>query len=122
MQQDFQGVRNGERWNSSASSTCSDAGTYYVGSARGDWNALERRVNEHNAGTYEGYTKSRRPVELVYHEEFQRITDAIAAERRLKGWSRAKKEALIKGDWTLISVLARNYTEYRRTNAKRPKR
>jgi putative endonuclease len=100
---------------------CRD-GTYYVGSARGDWNALERRVNEHNAGTYEGYTKSRRPVELVYHEEFQRITDAIAAERRLKGWSRAKKEALIKGDWTLISVLARNYTEYRRTNAKRPKR
>jgi putative endonuclease len=97
---------------------CND-GSYYVGSARGDWNALERRVNEHNAGTYEGYTKSRRPVELVYHEEFQRITDAIAAERQLKGWSRAKKEALIKGDWKLISELARNHTEHLRAGRKK---
>ena len=100
---------------------CKDR-SYYVGSARGDWNALERRLNEHNAGVYEGYTKSRRPVELVYHQEFQRITDAIAAERQLKGWSRAKKEALIRGDWKLISDLARTYTGHPRTRAKKPKR
>ncbi|MGE0118641.1 MAG: GIY-YIG nuclease family protein [Dongiaceae bacterium] len=90
---------------------CRD-GSYYVGSARGDWSASERRVSEHNAGAYGGYTKSRRPVELVFQQEFQRITDAIAAERQIKGWSRAKKEALVRGDWDLISRLARNYTEH----------
>ena len=68
---------------------CSD-GRYYVGSTRA---GLERRVSEHNAGTYGGFTKSRRPIELVYSQEFDRVTDAIAAERQLKGWSRAKKEA-----------------------------
>jgi putative endonuclease len=94
----------------------------YVGSARGDWSALERRLNEHNAGVHEGYTKSRRPLALVYHQEFQRVTDAIAAERQIKGWSRAKKEALIRCDWTLISDPARNYTEHPRTNAKKPRR
>jgi putative endonuclease len=98
---------------------CRD-GRYYVGSARGDWDALERRVNEHNAGLYEGYTKSRRPMELVYHQEFQRVTDAVAAERQLKGWRRAKKEALIRGDRKLISDLARNHTEYPRS--KKPRR
>ena len=92
---------------------CRD-GSYYVGSARGDWNALERRVNEHNAGSFDGYTRSRRPVELVFHQEFQRITDAIAAERQMKGWSRAKKEALIQGDWELVSQLARNYAKHPR--------
>ena len=86
---------------------CNDS-SYYVGSARGNWDALNRRVGEHNAGTYDGYTKLRRPVELVFHREFERITDAIAAERQLKGWGRAKKEALIRGDWTLISQLARS--------------
>ncbi len=92
---------------------CRD-GKYYVGSARGDWGALERRVSEHNAGIYCGFTKSRRPVELVWHQEFQQVTDAIAVERQLKGWSRAKKEALIGGDWALVSQLARNYAESRR--------
>ncbi|HUL07942.1 MAG TPA: GIY-YIG nuclease family protein [Candidatus Acidoferrum sp.] len=92
---------------------CRD-GSYYVGSARGDWNALERRVNEHNAGTYGGYTSSRRPLELVFNQEFQRITDAIAAERQIKGWSRAKKEALIRGDWAAVSQLARNHTQHPR--------
>ena len=69
---------------------CRD-GRYYVGSTRA---SLERRIGEHNAGSFGGFTKSRRPVELVYSQEFDRVTDAIAAERQLKGWSRAKKEAL----------------------------
>ncbi len=81
---------------------CSD-GHYYVGSARG---SLERRVSEHNAGTYGGYTSTRRPVTLIYSEYFERITDAIAAERKLKGWSRAKKEALIEGDFERLRGLA----------------
>ena len=87
---------------------CRD-GRYYVGSTRG---SLEQRVGEHNAGVYGGFTKSRRPVELVYSQYFDRITDAIAAERQLKGWSRAKNEALIKDDFDLLVQLARNRTEF----------
>ena len=82
---------------------CAD-GSYYVGSTRG---TLENRINEHNAGIYGGYTKSRRPVQLVFHEAFDRITDAIAAERQLKGWRRAKKEALIRGDFDALVRLSR---------------
>src|SRR5687768_7126105 len=80
---------------------CSDK-SYYVGSTRAE---LERRVNEHNSGILGGWTGTRRPVVLVF--SFDRITDAIAAERQIKGWSRAKKEALIRGDFEAISRLAR---------------
>lgn len=62
---------------------------------------------EHNTGTHDGYTRRRRPVELVFSENFGRITDAIAAERQLKGWSRAKKKALIDGDFDMLKQLAR---------------
>ncbi len=61
---------------------CAD-GSYYVGSAAGD--DLSKRVAEHRSGAYPGYTYSRRPVELVWSEHFERITDAIAMERRIKG-------------------------------------
>ena len=71
---------------------CAD-GSYYVGSARGA--TLDKRVGEHQGGEIDGYTSTRRPVTLVFSEQFDRITDAIAAERRIKGWSRVKKEALI---------------------------
>ncbi len=87
---------------------CSD-GKYYVGSTRA---SLETRMAEHNAGTLGGFTKSRRPVVLAYSEHFDRITDAVAAERRLKGWSRMKKEALIRGDLERLKLLARNRTEF----------
>jgi putative endonuclease len=83
---------------------CND-GSYYVGSARGD--ELDRRIGEHDAGIHPGYTARRRPVVLVWSERFDRITDAIAAERQLKGWSRAKKEALARGDWSAVRALAR---------------
>ena len=63
---------------------CSD-GSYYTGTTRAD---LERRVAEHQAGAFEGFTAKRRPVMLVYSEHFGQIVDAIAAERRIKGWSR----------------------------------
>ena len=82
---------------------CAD-GSYYVGSTR---DTLERRVGEHNAGTFGGYTATRRPVELVFSQSFDRITDAVAAERRLKGWSRAKKKALMRGDYDALRMLAR---------------
>src|SRR5690348_1202862 len=82
---------------------CSD-GSYYVGNTRG---SLEDRVGQHNAGSFGGYTASRRPVVLVWQQDFQRLTDAIAVERQLKGWSRAKKEALMRGDFDLLRALAR---------------
>ena len=82
---------------------CAD-GKYYVGSTRG---SLDQRFNEHNAGRFNGFTAKRLPVQLVYAESFDRITDAIAAERKLKGWSREKKEALMRGDFDLLRVLSR---------------
>jgi putative endonuclease len=86
---------------------CSD-GSYYIGSTRA---SLEQRISQHNTSHFGGYTAKRRPVTLVFHQEFQRITDAIAAERQLKGWSRAKKEALIRGDYDTIKALADGWTK-----------
>src|SRR5215208_1591476 len=83
---------------------CAD-GSYYIGSATGD--DLSRRIAEHESGAYPGYTYTRRPIRLVWHEHFDRITDAIAAERQIKGWSRGKKEALIKGDWDSMQRLSK---------------
>ena len=83
---------------------CAD-GSFYVGSTRG---SLDIRVAQHQDGTFGGYTKGRRPVHLVKAEWFSHITDAIAAERQLKGWSRAKKEAWINDDYDLLRALSRN--------------
>jgi putative endonuclease len=90
---------------------CAD-GSYYVGSTR---KSLEARVAEHNAGGFGGYTAGLRPVVLVFHQEFDRITDAIAAERQVKGWNRAKKEALIRGDFNSLRTLAKRRTWRGRT-------
>ncbi len=73
---------------------CAD-GSYYVGLTK---RSPEARLAEHNLSYMDGYTKKRRPVRLDYTHAFDRIVEAIAAERQLKGWSRAKKEALIRGD------------------------
>jgi putative endonuclease len=54
-----------------------------------------------------GYTASRRPVQLVYSARFDRIVDAIASGRQIKGWSRAKKEALIRGEFDALPALSR---------------
>jgi len=78
---------------------CAD-GSFYVGSATGE--ELTPRITQHQIGTFEGYTSLRRPVELVWPEYFDRITDAIAVERQIKGWSRKKKLALIEGDWAAL--------------------
>jgi putative endonuclease len=79
-------------------------GAYYTGTAR---IGLDNRVGEHNSGHYDRYTATRRPVTLVFSQWFDRITDAIAAERQVKGWSRKKKEALIRGDFASLRVLSR---------------
>ena len=85
---------------------CAD-GSYYTGTAR---SGLEQRVGQHNAGSYDGYTAQRRPVVLVYSQWFERVTDAIAAERQVKGWSRAKKETLIKGELARLPELSKRRT------------
>jgi putative endonuclease len=82
---------------------CADA-SHYTGTTRTD---LETRIGQHNAGSHFGYTSTRRPVRLAYSQWFDRIADAIAAERQVKGWSRAKKEALIRGDFNALTVLSR---------------
>jgi putative endonuclease len=84
---------------------CAD-GSYYTGTYRGD--DLGTRVSEHNNGHYaNAYTSVRRPVTLIFAQEFANITDAIAAERRIKGWTRAKKQAMIEGRWQDVSNLAK---------------
>ena len=81
---------------------CSDD-SYYVGITSN----LDRRVTEHNAGKYpEAYTFSRRPVELVWYQEFLEPNQAISFEKKIKKWSRAKKEAVINGEWDLLPILA----------------
>jgi putative endonuclease len=82
---------------------CADE-SYYTGTTRAD---LEYRVAQHNAGTYGGYTATRHPVTLVFAQWFDRITDAIEAERQVKGWSRAKKEALIRGEFERLPELSK---------------
>ena len=77
---------------------CAD-GSFYVGVT----NNAERRVWEHNAGVDEAcYTFTRRPVRIVHCSGFRCVDDAIACEKRLKGWSRAKKAALARDDWAAI--------------------
>jgi predicted GIY-YIG superfamily endonuclease len=82
---------------------CSD-GSYYAGHT----DNLDFRIGQHQTGAMGGYTASRRPVTLVWSETFETRDEALAAELQIKGWSRAKKEALIAGDWDLVSFLARN--------------
>ena len=81
---------------------CGD-GSYYVGHT----DSLEMRVGQHQAGVCEGYTRSRLPVALLKAEGFETRIEALSAEMQLKGWSRAKKEAWVKGDFGLLKVLAK---------------
>jgi LAO/AO transport system kinase len=89
---------------------CAD-GSFYVGHT----DELQRRVAQHEAGELPGYTHERRPVSLVWHQETATREEALAAEMRIKGWSRAKKEALIAGDWERVKQLARASTGSART-------
>jgi LAO/AO transport system kinase len=76
---------------------CSD-GSFYVGHT----DELERRVAEHRAGEGAAHTRTRLPVDLVWMQETAGRDEALAAEKRVQGWSRAKKEALVRGDWGAI--------------------
>ena len=82
---------------------CAD-GSYYAGHT----DDIDDRMVQHVTGALGGYTARRRPIELVWSDQFETRDEAFDAERKLKGWSRAKKEALIAGDWDRIRVLAKN--------------
>jgi len=68
---------------------------------------LEKRIAEHQAGALHSYTFYWRPVTVVYCETFTTREEALACERRIKGWSRQKKEAMMRGDWAEVVRLAK---------------
>ena len=80
-----------------------NAGRFYVGHT----DNLERRMAQHETGALPGFTRAYLPVALVWSQEFHTRDEAREMEKRLKGWSRAKKLALIRGDWADISRLAK---------------
>ena len=69
---------------------------------------LDARMAQHSAGGVKGFVAEHWPAKLVWHCEFPTRYEALAMERRIKGWSRAKKMALIRGDWDEISTLAKS--------------
>ncbi len=87
--------------------------TFYIGVT----NNLDRRISEHSNGLNNRcYTYKRRPIIVCATFEFNDINYAIAFEKQIKRWSRAKKEALIKNDYDLISKLAQRYSLGERKN------
>jgi len=81
---------------------CSD-GSYYVGSTTN----LELRLAQHQTGDGAAYTRRRRPVKLVWFEEFSRVDQAFAREKQVQGWSHRKREALITGDHHALPTLSK---------------
>ena len=81
---------------------CAD-GKYYTGHT----DDLDARVAQHQSGGFCDFTSRRRPVKLMWAEEFGTRAEALEAELRVKNWSRAKKEALAIGDWKKLSYYAR---------------
>nr|WP_313809708.1 GIY-YIG nuclease family protein [Allomuricauda sp.] len=83
---------------------CSD-NSFYIGVT----NDILSRENQHNEGlNISSYTFARRPVKLVWCQEFLNPTEAIHREKQLKGWSRKKKEALIQKDYDSLRKYSRN--------------
>ena len=81
--------------------------SYYTGHT----DDLERRLADHAAGLHEGYTSKRLPLELVYQEVFFTRIEALEAERKIKTWSRKKKETLIYKGWEGIIALNKDVVE-----------
>jgi len=84
---------------------CAD-GSYYTGMT----DNLEQRIGQHQAGGFPGYTHNRRPVTLIWNAMFPTRDQAFVFERKIKDWSRDKKEALMAGDWDGLRAAARSRT------------
>ncbi len=88
---------------------CADA-SYYTGHT----DNIEKRIVEHTTGAIAScYTFKRRPLELLFSQDFPTREEALASEQQIKGWSRKKKEAMMRGDWTEVSRLAKSSTPVR---------
>jgi predicted GIY-YIG superfamily endonuclease len=94
---------------------CAD-GSYYVGHT----DDLDTQLTAHQRGRVSAYTATRRPVALAWSESFERAEDALARERQLRGWTRAKKEALIAGDFERLRMLARSRESVRSAQGATP--
>ena len=96
---------------------CSD-GSYYTGSATD----LSLRLWQHEVGaSSSAYRYSRRPLKLVWtSEEVKRYSEALRYERQIKGWSRAKKQALIRGDYDSIHEVVKSERKRREENKRKP--
>jgi putative endonuclease len=81
---------------------CSD-GSYYTGHT----DNIECRMAQYQVGERSGYTSLRLPVELMWSQETVTREEALSAEQQIKGWSRKKKEAMMRGDWVEVSRLAK---------------
>lgn len=84
--------------------------SYYTGHTAD----LEYRIAQHDSGAISGYTHDRRPLTLVFAQDFSSREEALAMERRIKGWSRAKKQALIDANWEKINRLGRGKHAHQR--------
>jgi predicted GIY-YIG superfamily endonuclease len=98
---------------------CAD-GSYYTGST----DDINKRLWQHEQGIeHSSYTYSRRPVKLVWaSEEVPHYYEALRWERQIKGWSRAKKQALIRGDFDAIHEIVKSERKKREKNTKEPPR
>ncbi|MBK6771244.1 MAG: GIY-YIG nuclease family protein [Ignavibacteria bacterium] len=95
---------------------CND-GSFYTGST----NDLARRIEQHKNGEGANYTKLHSPVKLIYYETFDRVELAFEREKQVQKWSRAKKIALIKGDYELLKKLSKNKSEREPNVSEQPK-
>ncbi len=86
-------------------------GSYYTGSTIN----LEQRILQHQTGEGANYTRKHLPVRLVYFEEFGQIEEAFKREKQIQGWSRKKKEALIKGQFDKLMELSKSYSKKRKS-------
>ncbi len=91
---------------------CADD-SYYTGHT----DNLEKRIQEHHVGAIAScYTFKRRPLQLAFSQGFPTREEALASEQQIKGWSRKKKEAMMRGDWAEVSRLAKSSNTYRANN------
>jgi putative endonuclease len=85
-------------------------GTLYVGHT----DNFDERMHQHDSGIADSYTSTRRPLKCLHVEEFGSRYEALAMERKLKGWSRAKKLAYMKADWTSVGALSKGKHRHER--------
>lgn len=81
---------------------CND-NSYYIGHT----DDIDQRIGQHMVGNYCTYTSKRRPIKLVFVENFASRAEAIDMERKLKKWTRRKKEALINEQWDKLVIFSK---------------